>query len=194
MNPLYKLIIKIIINWFPFALTVTLTAFLVYGTVQHSFRSSANDPQIQITEDLASKLADGADPSALLAGEEHVDISKSLATFTVIFDDKGDAITSTGNLHGKNIPSPPSGVLDYAREHGQNRITWQPEQKIRQAIVVTYFDGGEGRSGYVLAGRSLREIELREKNMVFQIFMWWGIALIVTIIASSSLTLTRQTL
>jgi len=192
MQPLLKLAIKVIINWLPFGITVTLTAFLVYGAVQQSYRSNANDPQIQISEDLAGRLSEGADPSALLAGVTNIDISKSLAPFAVIFDNAGNIVASSGNLHGNKMPSPPPGVLENAKTNGQNRLTWQPEPKVRVAIVVTYFKIGTDTNGFILAGRSLREIELREKNLVLQVFMWWGIALITTIIASSMLTITKQ--
>ncbi len=42
---------------------------------------------------------------------------------------------------------------------GEDRITWQPEPGIRSAVVVVHYTGAT--PGYVMAGRSLREVEWR---------------------------------
>lgn len=52
------------------------------------------------------------------------------------------------------------GVLDYMRQHGEERVTWQPEKGVRMATVVVRYD-----KGFVLAGRSMREVEIRISNI-----------------------------
>jgi hypothetical protein len=34
------------------------------------------------------------------------------------------------------------GALDYARQNGQNRVTWQPEAGVRMATVVVPYNSG----------------------------------------------------
>jgi len=147
-------------QWLPIAATATVLCFLVYLAVQQALRESANDPQIQMAEDAAARFGSGA---ALLQGlfepTESIDIAKSLAPFIIIYDDDGKAVASTGGLHGQP-PSPPPGVFDYVRQNGEERVTWQPEPGVRIASVVVRATGT--RAGFVLAGRSLREVEKRE--------------------------------
>ncbi len=42
-------------------------------------------------------------------------------------------------------------------------MTWQPERRVRIATVVVRYEGRE--SGFVLAGRSLREVEERVRRI-----------------------------
>jgi hypothetical protein len=79
----------------------------------------------------------------------------------IVYDDQGEAVASSGALHGQ-IPSLPAGVLDYVRENSEDRVTWQPEAGVRIAAVIVRFEGVE--SGFVLAGRSLRELFLSDRR------------------------------
>ena len=117
-------------------LTVALCG-LVYLAVQQVLRQSANDPQIQLAEDAANALAQNETTTNILSGAHTVDVGQSLAPFFLIYDDTGKPIASSGLLHGE-IPSPPLGVFDYTRTHGQNRITWQPEPTVRIASVIQH--------------------------------------------------------
>jgi len=58
------------------------------------------------------------------------------------------------------VPVYPTGVMDYVRKNGQDRVTWQPEVGIRMATVVVPYN-----NGFVLAGRSLTEIEKRASQV-----------------------------
>lgn len=148
--------------WLPTAAVVAMTG-LVYVTVQQSLRSGANDPQIQMAGDFAAQLGGGADPVALL-GTSKVDLATSLSPYAIVFDDAGHPLASTGVLGGA-VPAPPAGVLRAARDH-RNELTWQPASGVRSAIVVEPFHAG-ARSGVVLVGRSLTEVEKRED------FLFW---------------------
>ncbi len=163
-----------------FTFFVTLTCGLVYVAVQQNFRQSANDPQIQMAEDAARSLEAGSTPQSLV-GNSSVDIDKSLASYLVIYDESTNVIASNAKLEGV-VPKPPKGVFEFTKDHGQDRITWQPKDNVRSAIVVQHYNGG-----YVLAGRSLREIEIRENKLEKQIGAAWvagmiGALVLVTIL------------
>ena len=159
--------------WLPLAAVTTLLCGLAYLAVQQSLRWGANDPQIQMAEDAAAALAAGGSPESVLPVTQ-VEISTSLAPFMGIYNDTGEPLASSGLLHGA-VPLLPSGVFDYTRQNGEDRVSWQPESGVRIAAVVVAFGGAQ--PGFVLVGRSLREVEIRE-DQVEQIT---GIAWLVTL-------------
>ncbi len=143
--------------WLPISAAVTIACGLIYAEEQSSLREAANDPQIQMAEDAASRLAAGT-PARALVSDSTVDIAASLAPFLIVYDTNGTAIGSSAHLHG-GTPTLPSGVLSSARQAGEDRVTWEPASGIRIAAVVVSYAGGA-----VLAGRSLREVEQRESD------------------------------
>jgi hypothetical protein len=177
---------RVLLYWFPTALGITILSALVYLAVQQSYRQSANDPQIQLAEDAAAQLEAGQQPETLV-GAGKVEIDRSLSTFLIIYDDAGQPLASSARLNG-NIPTLPAGVFSSVRQSGEERLTWQPQEGVRSATVITHFGGSH--PGFVLAGRSLREVEKREAQLTqFVGFAWlaalagsllaWAIALAV---------------
>jgi hypothetical protein len=170
---------NIILKWLPIAIATAGLCGLVYLTVQQSLRMSANDPQIQMAQDAASALDGGASVDSIVPANK-VELAASLAPFIMVFDDSGNVLASSATLHG-SIPVYPSGVLDYTRQNGEDRVTWQPENGVRMATVVVRFD-----KGFVLAGRSLREVEIRESNLEkisgLALLVIWATTLIVVIL------------
>lgn len=166
--------------WIPLAIAITALCALVYGTVQQNFRQSANDPQIQISEDLAAGAAQTANPAQINLGAP-IDISSSLATFVIIYDKDRKEIAGNTKIAGQT-PQIPGGVLEYTKAHGQDRITWQPQTNTRAAIVVTYYKGQN--EGYVLVGKSLREIEKRELKLQYQILAAWLVTMAASFVAT----------
>jgi len=160
------------------AILLTITTF-VAGTghviSQQVLRMSANDPQIQMAEDAAQRLNAGEDPARFVP-DRKVDMSASLAPFVIVCDDTGRAVTSSGALDG-TTPAPPRGVFDYVRAHGEERVTWQPRPGVRIASVVV-----RTANGFVVAGRNMREIEIRENNVLKLAVLGW-------LAASAALTL-----
>jgi hypothetical protein len=148
-------------RWLPLAAVTTLLCGLIYLVAQQSLRMGANDPQIQMAEDAANALSTGSTPQSVLPSGL-VEISSSLAPFLVVYSDSGQPLASSGLLHGMP-PDLPMGVFDYARQNGEDRISWQPEAGVRVAAVVVAYGGPQ--PGFVLAGRSLREVEIRETNI-----------------------------
>jgi hypothetical protein len=169
-------IFKIIIKWLPLAIITAGMCGLVYLAVQQSLRIGANDPQIQMAEDGASALNGGASMDSVVPATK-VEIANSLAPFIIVFDDSGRVLASSATLHGA-IPVYPSGVLDYTRQNGEDRVTWQPENGVRMGTVVVRYD-----KGFILAGRSLREVEIRigniEKISGLAMLVIWAVSLFV---------------
>ena len=148
---------------------ITILSALIYATVQQTYRSGANDPQLQIARDISNKLKKGEGIGKWFDGDT-IEISQSLSSFNVLYDDKAGAVLSTGVLNGK-LPSLPKGVFDHAMKHGENVFTWQPQKGVRVAVVLRSLQSSS--YSYVAVGRSLYEVELREENLRWMIFISW---------------------
>jgi hypothetical protein len=134
---------------------------------QQVLRLGADDPQIAIATDLVAvfqsggiqeMLRQGALPF-LVGGPGNVDMAHSLAPFVIVYDDQGHILASQAVLEGK-APTPPPGVFDYVRIHAEDRFSWQPRRDVRIAAVMQRVNGPQ--SGFVVAGRNMREVEARE--------------------------------
>ncbi len=160
MNNLWK----VFKAWLPFAVVILVLSGLAYVLVQQNYRQSANDPQIQIAEDVATAISGGTPADQIVPAEGSTEMAKTLSPFVQIYGDDGKIIGSSILVDGKN-PTVPAGVFDYVKKHGQDRFTWQPKKGVRSAAVMTHFTGV--RPGFVLAGRSLREVEIREQQALY---------------------------
>ena len=178
-------IIEFLKIWLPTAIVITTLCGLVYLVVQQGMRAAANDPQIQMAEDTARALETGKLPAEVIPADK-VEISKSLSPFLMIFDDSDHetAIASSAILDGE-LPILPPGLLEYVKAHGQDRVTWQPREGVRSALVIERFSGVA--SGYVVAGRSLREVEIRETNVLHETALVWVLAIFATFVISTFL-------
>jgi len=107
----------------------------------------------------------------MLSSKGRMDIFKTLSPFMIIFDQDGKPLASNIELNGK-IPVPPIGVFDNAKLKGENRLTWQLEAGVRIAAVIVPFNSN-GQSGFILAGRSLRESENIIDHINFLAFYGW---------------------
>lgn len=166
---------NIIKAWLPLAVVITAFCVLVYLAVQQAQRADANDPQIQMAEDTAAALNGGATVDAVVP-KASVEISKSLAPFLVIYDRDGKPVVGSGLLEGQ-LPDYPKGALDSASQGGENRVTWQPNADVRIASVVVPYN-----NGFVVAGRSLREVEKREAATESYAAAVWVLALAATLV------------
>ncbi len=167
-------------QWIPLAIIITGFCGLVYLAVQQDIRQGANDPQIQMSEDSARALENGAKVEEVVPKTE-VDISKSLAPFLIIFNDRQEVVNSQAVLGGK-IPKPPTGVFEFVRTHEKEWLTWEPKPGVRIAAVITKYNGAN--PGFVLAGRSIREVEKREDWLVKQVGAAGVTLLIVSFLAT----------
>lgn len=164
--------------WLPMAVVITALCGLVYLVEQQSLRINANDPQIQMAEDAAAALTKGASVESILPSGQ-VNIASSLAPFVIIFDDSGKPVASSALLHDQ-IPSYPTGVFDYVRKNGEDRVTWQPEPGVRIASVVVAYSGT--LNGFVMAGRSLRETEKRVDLVGSYVLFAWILTMLTSLI------------
>ncbi len=177
MKTLFSILKTTFKYWLLVAVVIVGFYFSLYAVVQQVLRQGADDPQIQMAEDAATKLAAGQSVQGIVPVEK-VDIATSIAPYMIIFNANGTPIASSAQLNGQT-PSIPSGVFDSVRKNGEDRITWQPQDGVRSAVIVTQFKGSS--TGFVLAGRSLREVEKREDNLLQLLNVGWIGMLIITL-------------
>ena len=157
-----KVFCKVLEIWLPMAIITIILSGLAYVLVQQSYRNLANDPQIQVAQDISQAINAGqATPDQIAPAQGSTDLAKSMATFVIIYGDDGKAIGSTAILDGKT-PEIPKSALDASKAKGISKITWEPKKGIREAMVIAPF-GGQ-KSGFVAVGRSLAEMEARIKQ------------------------------
>ncbi len=165
----------ILLTGLPFAVVTTLLSLSVYAAVQQNYRMSANDPQIQIAEDIAGALNAGA-PADSVFPPGKADVSKTLSPYAALYDEKGTVVVSTAVFKGQ-APVLPAGVFDYAKAHGEDRFSWQPEKGVRAAAVVVAFQGAH--PGYVFVARSLTEVENRIHNLALMVVVFWFLSIVL---------------
>jgi hypothetical protein len=179
MFQLNKKNISILKIWIPLAIVITCLSGLIYLTVQQDIRIGANDPQIQIAQDLADQLSTGQNPQSFIPPTK-TDISRSLANYIMVFDKNGKLVGSSASLDGKD-PTLPQGIFSSAKTSKTNelRFTWQPKTGVRSAVVLDYYKGPI--PGFVLIGRSLREIEVREDQQEQIVFLGWAVTMLASL-------------
>ena len=73
--------------------------------------------------------------------------------------DKAEVIVAIGADFLANWLSP----IEYAKQYGENRITWQPDPNTRIALVIRPVPIEPG--WFVASGRNMREVEIREAKL-----------------------------
>ena len=169
-----KFIYKVLKAWIPLAATITLLCGVIYLIMQQTYRMDANDPQVQITGDVKAALEDGATPDQMV-GQSKADIAKTLDPFIIIYDINKQIVVTSASLNGSS-PSIPGGVLDQVAKKDEERVTWQPQKDVRIAAVVVKY-----KDGFVLAGRSLKEVESRIQKHGINVLIGWVFTLAGTL-------------
>ena len=169
--------------WIYSAIAVSGVCSLVYVAGQQNYRQSANDPQIQIAEDSAARLAAGDVPASLVNRNVPLeDLQTSLLPWVAVYDSSGLLLESSAQLSGAP-PQLPKGVFDVQAKpvidgpvwnNGEDRITWQPEAGVRQAVVLVQTSD---KKYFVASGRSLRESEVRVSQLGFLVAAAWAFTL-----------------
>ncbi len=175
-----------------YCLTIAALALvtIVFGTLyiglQQSLRASANDPQIQLAEDMANALNVGATPGNPLSIT--INIQTSLSPFIIIYNLQGQPVSGNGYLHGR-LPVIPPGVLGAARGKTYHTVTWQPQNDVRIASVSV-----AAKNYFVVSGRNLKEVEARERRMLEITGLGWAVSMGVIVVGSllSSLLASRR--
>lgn len=183
MRQLRRSLVASLLHWIPLAVMTVLICGTIYAAIQGNLRGSANDPQIQMATDARTALQAGATAQSLTPSAQ-IDIAQSLAPYLVIYDTNEVPLASSATLHGQALV-PPRGVFAYAQTHSMDTLTWMPEAGVRSAIVVVHYAGG-----YVLAGRSLSQVEQRESDALILV----GALCVFTLIATFVATLATQAL
>ena len=160
------------------AAIVTIITGVIYATVQQTYRSGANDPQLQIAGDISNKLKTGGIIGKWF-NEDTVEISQSLSVFNTLYNDKNEPVVSTGVLNGK-LPFLPKGVFDLAKKKGENVFTWQPQNGVRVAVILKSISSSS--YSFVAVGRSLYEVERREENLRWMILISWLLCMGVIVV------------
>ena len=160
------------------AIIITGIMICVYAAVQQTYRSSANDPQIQIARDISYILTKGGSIDKLLP-DGTIDLEQSQAVFVELFDKSGKSVQSTGLLNGR-LPQPPQAIINYTNKNNEDMITWQPQSDVRVALVLEKVNAAG--IGYIAAGRSLKETEVRERNLVKMVGIAWFCCMLVLLI------------
>lgn len=152
--------------WLPLGFAITCLIGFTYVSYQQTGRQMANDPQIRMAEDGALMLAKDNTPAAIVPRGTLIDIGKSIAPWIAVYDSKGLPLESSAFLDNAP-PQPPIALFDESTWIGpktyhtpagnETRVTWQPRENVRQAIVLVHAANGE----FVVSGRSLRDTEGR---------------------------------
>ncbi len=155
---------------------------LIYAVAQQDYRQTFDDPQVRVAEDTAARLRAG-EKVTVIVPKDTVDISNSIAPWFAIYSATGTPLAASGLL-GKALPQPPVTIFtdltaqDASSTAAQTRITWQPAEGIRQAIVVV-----AAGDRFVVAGRNMREVEERIWHMELLVVLGWLVTLGSTLIA-----------
>ena len=176
---------KAFVAWLPLAVVITGICGLIYIVEQQHCRMAANSPQIGLAQQVAAAREQGQLITSFI--DIPFDIAGVQAPWIIVYDNNQLPVAASGLLNGK-IPLIPQGVLDNSRDLDLNKVTWQPEPGVRQAIVVKYFTDNNGVPGYVVAGRSLTETEIQIEKLGLMVGLAY-LALLVTtfvVVAGSS--------
>ena len=145
---------------------ITCVFFTIYGVTQQAYRQSANDPQVQLAEDMKIQLESGRTATSLVSGTK-IDATKSLSPFTIVYSKDKTVIASSATFGGKDL-LPPAGTFDSASDNGRNTFTWEPKDGVRLATVMVPY-----KDGYALSARSLSEVEARIERLGLMVFVAW---------------------
>ena len=157
---------------------ITLILLLIYAASQQTYRTGANDPQIQMARDMAVSLKEQKSIEHIFPVDS-IDISKSLGVFAVLYDRNSRPVKSSGFIHGKT-PQLPAGIFDFVKSHGEDMITWQPQPGVRMAMVVAAVQSPD--ISFLAVGRSLKEVEVREGNLLSMVMISWLICVGIIVI------------
>ena len=151
MHPLLR-------RFVPIAIVIILLSGMIYTVSQQLLRQSANETPLALANDAVNHLSTGA-AAASVVPTKTVDLAHDYAPFVTVLSSKQQVLASNVSLSNR-IPVPPSGVFGYARDNRIDKITWQPENGVRIALIVEYYSGAHG--GYVVSGQSLKTTEDQE--------------------------------
>jgi hypothetical protein len=171
--------VKILQHLSALAIT-TIVMAVIYLGIQQTYRSGANDPQMEMLSTAKEHMQTGR--AIELFAHDTIDLQKSPGVFIETFDAAGKPLQSTGYLDGK-LPQIPRGVLDHAKTDGENWISWQPQADVRMALGVAHVNANP--VSYIAVGRSLKEVEKRIANMSMIVLIGWLLCIVLILVNAS---------
>ncbi len=144
--------------WLVGVALLTAATGLGYAASQQSSRRTVDDAPRALATAAASALARGQDAASATAGLP-VDLRTGDLPFVTVYDGTHRLLASNATLDGRPLTVPP-GVLDQAVAVGEDAVTWQPADGVREAIVARPWTSAGGH-GVVVAGLSLAATEQR---------------------------------
>ncbi|HEY4956130.1 MAG TPA: hypothetical protein VII02_14725 [Gemmatimonadaceae bacterium] len=183
--------LRILTRWVQLSALATALSLMVYVSAQQIGRQMADDPQVQIARDARDALASGAAAETVVPSAK-VELTRSLSPWVTVLNDSGKAIASSATLNGQ-AAAVPSGVIDYVRTSGENRVTWQPQRGVRMATITVRVAGNPTR--FVTAGRSLDETEGRIDKLGRLLLLGWLVTLagLLVVVAPTEALLSKRT-
>lgn len=157
-----------LVPWIVGALVTTIAIAAVYGAVQQSGRSSADDAPQALISQLASVV--GRDTPGTMPSPR-VDVAESRMPFYVVYDTDGRTVAGDGYLDGHRARIP-DGVLRSTVANGSDRVTWEPRPGLRFALTTVR----QGQT-VIAAGQSLEPFEQRTDRIGVLLLVGWLIAL-----------------
>lgn len=175
--------------WAYSAVAVTGMLVVAYALVQQDYRTSLDDPQIQMAEDGALALAHGGEPADVVPHSALFDAEASLSPWIAVFDKNGTPLESSATM-GAEALQLPKGLFDTSTwskapmfvQNGmrESRFTWQPNAATRQAVVLVQTTDGR----FVASGRNMRDVEQRIEHEGEMAFVGWVVILAGLFVAS----------
>jgi hypothetical protein len=164
-------------RWLRLAFVVTVLSIVIYILTQQHYRMALNDPQIQMVKDAQSMLLAGKQPAEIVGRAQVFDASTRMDPFLAVYDESGNTLEANATVDGL-LPRPPVGIFEYAKSHGENKVTWQTKNGTRIALVVRPVAIESG--WFVAAGRNMSEAEAKISLIGNRILVAWLTILIVT--------------
>lgn len=161
------------------ALIITAIFGIIYLVQQQNYRFNSYDPQGEVVGQVEAVIKEGVPLDSIVSEAEQINMGDSLSLFVMIFDANRQLVSSSAVIDGQ-APTPPEGTFAYAKQHGENRFTWEPKPGVSIAAVLKAVDD----KGFVLAGRSLKEVNSREAEMTKLVIIGWAIAILLAAILS----------
>ncbi|HMQ02101.1 MAG TPA: hypothetical protein PKD79_03470 [Candidatus Doudnabacteria bacterium] len=165
-------------------LTLAVVISVLFVSICYSartvMRQAANDPQIEVTDQVTNIVRQGVPIDAIVSGAEQIDMASSKALFVMIFDNNRTLVGSSAQLEGE-APTAPSEAFDKAGTQADYRFDWEPRPGVKVAAIMKQIDD----DAYVLAGRSLAEFETRTQTLKAPLWIGWAISMLLALLLAA---------
>ncbi|GAC1417496.1 MAG: hypothetical protein NVS9B7_16320 [Flavisolibacter sp.] len=152
----------------------TIILGLIYLSVQQVYRNSANDPQVQLAHEIGDRLNHAKSLDKYF--NDTTDLMETKSVFLEIYNAQGHPLLSNALLNGR-FPELPMGVLNFVKQKGEDWVTWQPNRKLRLAMVIV--SSTVSPHLIVAVGRTLQETENRVSALTHLVVIGWILCLVI---------------